>query len=287
MTNEQLVALIKAHQNESDNMLKLWQQNQGFIGKMAVKYSGYAETEDLKQEGYIALCEAVDHYEPAAGVPFINYATFWIKQRLCRYIDNCGSVVRIPVGVRTEIRRYKKLCNEYRKYYGAEPSERELCALLGMNPEELTRVQENARKEQIQSLSAPVCDDGDELTLEDTIASGENLEEDCISRLDREHMKRELWIAVDSLPVDQAQVIRCRYMDGLTLKETGERQGISADKVRNISDKALRVLRSPRRCRKFRAYYEQYLSAAPIHHIGVKNFQSTWMSEVERDALGL
>lgn len=127
--------------------------------------------------------------------------------------------------------------------------------------------------------------DGDELTLEDTIASDENLEEDCISRLDRERMKRELWIAVDSLPVDQAQTIRCRYMDGLTLKEIGEQQGISADKVRNISDKALRTLRAPRHSRKFRAYYEQYLSATPIHHIGMKSFQNTWMSEVERDVL--
>ena len=35
------------------------------------------------------------------------------------------------------------------------------------------------------------------MTLEDTVASGEDLEEECTGRLDRENMKRELWIAVD------------------------------------------------------------------------------------------
>ena len=285
MDNEQLVARIRAHEDVSDNMLKLWQQNQGFIGKMAARYSSYAEIEDLKQEGYIALCEAVRHYDLASGVPFINYAAFWMKQQMSRYIDNCGSVVRIPVGVRGEIRRYKKICNEYRKYYGAEPSERELCALLRMSPEELHKVQENTRKGQVQSLSAPIGTDNEEMTLEDTVASGEDLEEECAGRLDRENMKRELWIAVDSLPADQAQTIRCRYMDGMTLKETGERQGISIERVRQNDRKAIRTLRLNKYSRKYRGYYEEYLSAAPVRHVGVSSFQRTWTSEVEREVM--
>lgn len=285
MDNEQLVARIRACEDVSDDMLQLWQQNQGFIGKMAARYSSYAEVEDLKQEGYIALCEAVRHYDPASGVPFINYAAFWMKQQMSRYIDNCGSVVRLPVGVRDEIRRYKKICNEYRKYYGAEPSERELCALLRMSLEELHKVQENARKGQIQSLSAPIGADNEEMTLEDTVASGEDLEEECAGRLDRENMKRELWIAVDSLPADQAQTIRCRYMDGMTLKETGERQGISIERVRQNDRKAIRTLRLNKYSRKYRGYYEEYLSAAPVRHVGVSSFQRTWTSEVEREVM--
>ena len=266
-------------------MLKLWQQNQGFIGRMAARYSSYAEIEDLKQEGYIALCEAIRHYDLASGVPFINYAAFWMKQQMSRYIDNCGSLVRIPVGVRGEIRRYKKICNEYQKYYGAEPSERELCALLRMSPEELHKVQENTRKGQISSLSAPIGADNEEMTLEDTVASGEDLEEECTGRLDRENMKRELWIAVDSLPADQAQTIRCRYMDGMTLKETGERQGISIERVRQNDRKAIRTLRLNKYSRKYRGYYEEYLSAAPVRHVGVSSFQRTWTSEVEREVM--
>ena len=44
-------------------------------------------------------------------------------------------------------------------------------------------------------------------------------------------------------------------------------------------------LRQPHRCMRFRGYFEEYLSAAPIHHVGVSRFQTTWTSEVEREAL--
>ena len=38
------------------------------------------DVDDLMQEGYIALCEAVRHFDSEQAVPFINYAAFWIKQ---------------------------------------------------------------------------------------------------------------------------------------------------------------------------------------------------------------
>ena len=82
MSNEQLVIRIRAGEDTAANMLQLWKQNQRFIGMIAVKYSGYAEMDDLKQEGYLALCEAVRHYNPDQGVPFINYAAFYINDIL-------------------------------------------------------------------------------------------------------------------------------------------------------------------------------------------------------------
>lgn len=62
-SNEQIVLKIKSKEDVIENMLFLWQQNQGFIHKMAVRYSGFAEIEDLKQEAYIGLCAAVEHYD--------------------------------------------------------------------------------------------------------------------------------------------------------------------------------------------------------------------------------
>ena len=86
LTNEQLVTLIRAGENEADNMLKLWQQNQGYIGKIAMSYQAYEDIEDLKQQGYIGLCHAVNSYRPDEGVLFMSYAAFWIRQSMQRYI---------------------------------------------------------------------------------------------------------------------------------------------------------------------------------------------------------
>lgn len=107
MTNEQLVIRIRAGIDVAENMLKLWQQNQGFIVAIAKRFQGYEDMEDLKQQGYIGLCQAVDGYNPDEGVPFINYAGFWIRQSMQRYIEDCGSVVRIPVDLRSMIGKYK------------------------------------------------------------------------------------------------------------------------------------------------------------------------------------
>ncbi len=48
------------------------------------------ETEDLEQEGYIALCSAVGAYRPEEGTLFASYAAYRIRQGMGRYLENCG-----------------------------------------------------------------------------------------------------------------------------------------------------------------------------------------------------
>ena len=254
---------------------------------MARKYSGYAEMDDLMQEGYLGLHEAVRHYEPDQNSSFINYAAFWIRQIMQRYVDNCSSVVRIPVHAREDIREYRKVVREYLEYYGCEPSETVLCALLDVEWEKLQEIKKSAVMGQIDSLSRPMPGQNDDITWADTVASDENIEEDVIQELDRENMSRELWIAVDQLPEDQVDVIRKRYKHRMTVKEVGDSLAISPGAVRNIEAKAIRLLGNPRRCRTFRAYYEEYIESYSYRHVGVRSFQNTWISEVEREALGL
>lgn len=123
MTNEQLVTLIKNGMDVSDNMLKLWQQNRGFIFKIASGYKGYEELEDLNQQGYIGLCHAVEGYRLEEDIPFINYAAFWIRQSIKRYIENCGSIVRIPSHEWQRQKKYKKLLHDFEAQTGRKPTD--------------------------------------------------------------------------------------------------------------------------------------------------------------------
>ena len=286
ISNEQLVARIQAGEDTDDNMLMLYEQNRGFITTLAKRFQGYAEMDDLKQEGYLALCDAVRHYDAGQGVPFINYAAFWIKQGMQRYIENCGAVVRIPSGVQQLTRKYKKIASEYQKYYGHEASDREMKAFLGVSTGELENIKKSAKMGQISSLNVPIAGEDGDLSLVDIVASEEVLDEDCIKRIDMETMKRELWLAVDNLPDNQPEIIRSRYIDGKTLREIGEMNGVSMSMARQMESKAIRALRLPRRCQKFRGYYEEYMQAACYRHVGLESFQRTWTSEVEREVLG-
>ena len=117
------------------------------------------------------------------------------------------------------------------------------------------------------------------------VSSGEDLEEDACRRMDKEQMGRKLWLAVDQLPGDLPAAVRLRYKDGLTLEKTGQALGVNRERARRLESKAMRILRQPHRCRTFQAYYEEYLSAAPIHHTGLQTYLTTWTSEVEREVL--
>lgn len=285
MSNEQIVDEVQNGVNVEDNMLQLWQQNKGFIYKTAKKYSQYAEMDDLLQEGYLGLCEAVKHYEPEQETTFLRYASFWIKQQMYRYVENCCSVIRISSGTRAEVLRYKKIYAEYRKQYGKDPTDREIRAFLGVSLESLENVKKALRISKIESLSNPMAGKEDELLLSDMVASDEDVEETVIEQLDKEQMRKELWKNVDSLPEEQGELLRKRYQNKMTLKEIGWQLGVSIERTRQISEKALRAMRMPKRSKKLRKYYEIYLSAASSHHVGVQQFQCTWESEVERDVL--
>ena len=286
MDNEQLVARIRAGEDVAKNMLELYNQNRGFIVKMAKRYQGFAEMEDLIQEGYIGLSEAVSRYDADKNSSFIHYAAFWIRQSMSRYVDNCGSVVRIPVQARGEIREYNRVVREYRKYYGEWPSDCALCRFLGVTREKLQEIRKSVQIGQMRSLSEVLGGDGEEFTLEDSIASDQDLEGDAIREADTAAMKRELWIAVDRLPGNLPEVIKKRFLDGRTLKEISQEWGVTYSKVHDIQNKALRTLRQPGISRKYRRYYEEYISAECCYHVGVESFQRTWTSEVEREVLG-
>lgn len=286
MTNEQLVARIRAGENEAENMLALWQQNKGFIYKMAMKYQSYAEIEDLLQEGYLGLCEAVQHYDSEQGVSFITYAAFWIKQVIGRYIDNCCSIVRIPVGVKEEILQYKKIANEYCKWYGKEPTDLEMRSFLGVSREKLETIKKNVLTVNLRSLDECIGGEDEEFTLSDTVASDQNIEDDVIKKLDTAAMKEALWKTIAELPgKNMAEVLRYKYQDKMTLKQIGESLGVATERARQIERDAMRKLRAPSRYKRFKGYYEQYLAPASTRHISIAEFERTWMSSTELEAL--
>ncbi len=286
MTNEQLVARIGAGENEAENMLQLWKNNKNFIYKMAMKYQEHAELEDLMQEGYIGLCKAVMHYDADQGAQFISYAAFWIKQTMVRYVENCCRVVRVPSHTSQSLIKYKKIYSEYRKLYGKAPADQEMCSLMAIDLEKIQELKRTFGVLKMRSFSEAIGGDDEELLLEDTIASDQNLEEDTAKIIDTAAMQKELWRIVDELPTEQSQVIRKRYQGNKTRLEVAAEMGIDGNRVQNMEAKAMRELRKPSKSSRVKGYYEEYIAAAHVIHVGVAAFERTWTSSVERQ-LGL
>ena len=97
MTNEQLVAQIKAGEDVTRNMEQLYLQVRDYIHSVAMKYRNSGEVEDLEQEGYLALHAAIEKYDPGQGFKFLTYAAYYIRQGMQRYLQVNGSCLRLPV----------------------------------------------------------------------------------------------------------------------------------------------------------------------------------------------
>lgn len=291
MTNEQLAARIQAGENVGNNMAILYDQVKDFIHAMAYKYHGQGELEDLEQEGFLALYDAIDHYEADQGVKFLTYASHWIRQRMQKYIQNTGSPLRLSAGRQEAIRKYRKFCTEFQAEQGCKPTEAELCRSLWLTLEQLREIQYDACMTAVKSLDAPIkgAEGEEDTTLGELAASAADPCEELLDRLEQEELCSILWQCVDSLPGKQPDVIRSRYKDNLTMKQCGQFCGISEAEVRKQQLKALRSLRSGENAKKLRPFLPEdaWIYSGALIGNGVERFNHTWTSSTERVALEL
>lgn len=285
MTNEQLVIQLKAGIHTAEYMKQLWEQNRGMIGKIACKYKGYEDLEDLKQQGFLGLYDAVEGYNPDQGTSFITYATFWIQQSIQRYIDDCCGVVRIPVHAKEKISQYKKVANQFQKWYGREATDKEMSLLLQISLKQLEQLKKDIQMGQIQSLDSFVLQEDDGITIADLVSAADDVEETVIDRVQKEQLKEVLWEIVDDLGEDQASVIRARYQEKRTLKDIAEKNKCAIEWVRQIEKKAMKRLRIPSRTNKLKPFYDGVIFDQALKGNGVARFNATWTSSTERVAL--
>ena len=286
MTNEELVTEIKAGRNEKENMTALWQQNEKFVRQKAHRYRFYADPDDLIQEGYIALYDAVQKFNLAAGTKFITFLSYFLDTAMSRYIST-QNVIRLPVVEDARIRKYNKAVNEIYTNTGRAPVREEIKAHLGVSDEEIEKIEKNARIRHVASLDKAQLDDDDRYTLEEVLPDDNDDLELVEESIYRKALKETIWKVVDTLPAEQGEVIRQRYEQGMSCKAIEAENGVDWGKVWRIENSALRALRSGRNGRTLRPFLYAEVYTAALHGSGVERFDQTWTSSTERVALGL
>ena len=77
-------------------------------------------------------------------------------------------------------------------------------------------------------------------------------------KAEQESEKEFIWRLVDTLAPAQRDTIKARYLENMTLKETGEHLGVSSERVRQIEFSALRELRKNKDIRILAGEYRQH-----------------------------
>lgn len=219
--------------------------NSRLVISVAKKYVGRGvPLLDMIQEGHVGLMRAVKKFDYRRGHKFSTYATWWIRQAVTRLVADHGRTIRIPVHMGDRINRMLRSRHKLTQELGREPVREELAARLEVSPHDVDYMLRVAQRP--LSLEKPTEQEGDAVIgdfIEDQDAPAP--EEITLQEILEERVQDLL----ETLPHREALVLRLRY--GLeagevhTLKEIGEKMGITRERVRQIEAQALRRLRNP------------------------------------------
>lgn len=281
MSNEELVKLIQ--DGEMERIEELYNQTYPLIYKVCSRFFGLEDTQDLLQEGYIALYKAALVYDPSRGASFSTVLYMVVRQSLKRYLSECGSTIKIPEYKRTLVFRYQQIVQDYEQRLARRPTTAEIAAILELSEEQVGDIEKAIETANTVSGENVVVDD---LTIMDTVPDPEDPFEPVLDALQLEQLRAELWPAIDEILSErEARILSMRYVSGHTLQQCGEQLGIATGRVGEIERKSIRKLRkSTEFCQRIRPFYDSIAYSIGIRHT---DFKRTHESSTERAAFKL
>lgn len=217
--------------------------NLPFVIKVASEYRNLGlPFDDLVNEGSLGVIVAARRFDPSRGTRFLTYAVWWIRRSMLRALARQGSLIQIPAYQRQKRRRVAEVGRRLSEELGREADREEISRELQVGLASIEDLMTLRSRE--LSLDEPAGQDTDTPVL-DGLADGRFLDpERELIRSDQEALVR--W-ALQGLDEMERTVIVHRFglegSDAATLREIGERLGVSHERVRQIEVRAKSRLR--------------------------------------------
>ena len=245
LSEEEETSLAYKLRDEND-LQAAWQlvtSHLRYVVFIARGYAGYGlQQDDLIQEGNIGLMKAVKRFDPSRGVRLAAYAAYSIKAQIHDFIIANWSLVK---AVTTKAKRklfFKLRSSKERLGWLNEQETNDIADTLAVKPDEV-REMESVMYQTDQSFDGA---DEDVLSPSTTMADYRFAPEQLLVGSDfHANASEALYKAIEQLDDRAKHIIQARWMseDKATLADLAEHYGVSAERIRQIENQALKKLK--------------------------------------------
>ena len=220
-----------------------------FVVHIARSYNGYGlPLGDLIQEGNVGLMKAVKRYNPEKGVRLVSFAVHWIKAEIHEYVLRNWRIVKVAT-TKAQRKLFFNLRSAKRRLAWLTNNEAEAIAQdLGGD---VKQVLEMEQRLSARDTAFDVPEDSDEdssyqapaLYLEDHRADPAWQLEQSDSEEDNHGRMVKALAELDDRSRD---IINSRWLmdDKATLHDLADKYGISAERVRQLEQNAMKKVRA-------------------------------------------
>lgn len=210
-------------------------------------YLGYGLPQaDLVQEGNIGLMKAVRRFDPEREVRLVSFAIHWIRAEIHEYILKNWRMVKVAT-TKAQRKLFFNLRSMKKGTHQLKPEEvRDIAQQLGVREEDVVEMETRLSGRDVPLESN--TDDEESFAPIDYLTDDAAEPSTCLE--ENEHTRtRSLGLsrALATLDARSQRIIQSRWLneDGTTtLHELASEYGVSAERIRQIEQKALQKMRA-------------------------------------------
>ena len=240
--DEEKQIAIRAKEGDKKAKDKLISANTRFVVSVAKQYQGQGlDLEDLIAEGNIGLIKAAEKFDPDKGFKFISYAVWWIRQSILQALSDKSRTIRLPLNQVTLLNKIRKATAEFAGKNERDPSLKELEEITGIPSDKVYAILNMSAK--LVSVDSPFKDE-EEGTYIDVIPNQNSPKADA--ELMKESKEADIAKVLSPLGPRSHDIIRMYFGLGtreMTLTEISEKFGVTSERIRQIKEKALDIIK--------------------------------------------
>lgn len=230
--------------------------NLRFVVSVAKQYQGFGlSLSDMVNEGNIGLIKAARKFDETKGFRFISFAVWWIRQEIVQALSQQSDIIRMPMNKRVLLNRIKKERVAMEQELNRTPDPEEIAEMMNLPASQVSELL--AADEKTVSLDTPLNDDDESGSLHDVLTSNDpDVIETTICH--RQSLTTELSRHFRLLNKRQKETLYGLFGLGdqqeLSIEALSRKFDLTPERVRQIREKALQILRTNCNFQTLRSY---------------------------------